>query len=104
MILFSEKNLHTKRLNKKFENRYYRLFKITDTQSKQAYKLELSETFHIHNMFHVKLLKKAQSGTRGLAELSSITVVNEHSEHEEFEVDEVLDSKYFERCLKYLIR
>ena len=68
------------------------------------YKLELPVNFHIHDMFHVRLLKKAQSGMRGLTESSSITVTNEHDEHEEFEVDEVLNSKYFRRHLKYLIR
>ena len=104
MILLSEKNLHTRRLSKKFEDKYYRLFKITDTWGKQVYKLKLPVNFHIHDMFHVRLLKKAQSGTRDLTELSSIMITNEQNEHEEFEVNEVLDSKYFRRHLKYLIR
>ena len=104
MILFNEKNLQTRRSIKKLKDKYYESFKIAAAWGRQIYKLELSFTFHIHDVFHVKLLKKAQHRTRGSAKLSLISVSDQDREHDEFEVKSVLNSKYFRRCLKYLIK
>ena len=104
MILLNEKNLQTRRSIKKLKDKYYESFKIAAAWRRQTYKLKLLLTFHIHDMFYVELLKKAQHRTKGSAESSLISVSDQDEKHDEFEVESVLNLKYFRRCLKYLIK
>jgi hypothetical protein len=56
-ILLNFKNIHTFKSFKKLDHKYYESFEMQDLVEKQAYKLDLSHTFRIHNVFHVSLLK-----------------------------------------------
>ena len=51
------KNLKQKRPNKKLSNKVIDLFIIRNVVGKQAYRLALSSTYRIHNVFHMSLLE-----------------------------------------------
>ena len=57
LILLSIKNLNQKRSNKKMFLKFAKSFKIENKIEKQTYRLTLSSTYHIYNVFHVFLLK-----------------------------------------------
>ena len=44
--------------HKKLAYRYYGPFKVTKRIGEQAYELELPPHLHVHNVFHVSLLKQ----------------------------------------------
>jgi hypothetical protein len=56
-ILLNFKNINIFKSSKKLDHEYYELFEIEEFIEKQAFKLRLSHTFRIHNVFHVSLLK-----------------------------------------------
>ena len=57
LILLSIKNFNQKRSNKKMSFKFVKSFKIENKIEKQAYRLTLSSTYRIHNIFYVFLLK-----------------------------------------------
>ena len=57
LILLSIKNLNQKRPSKKMFFKFAKSFKIENKIEKQTYRLTLSSTYRIHNVFHVSLLK-----------------------------------------------
>ncbi len=54
-MFLNERNIVTARLFKKLDDKMLNSFKITDSVD-FFYKLELSDTMHIHDVFHSKLL------------------------------------------------
>jgi hypothetical protein len=56
-ILLNFKNIHIFKSSKKFDHKYYKSFEIEKLIEKQVYKLRLLNTFRIHNVFYVSLLK-----------------------------------------------
>ena len=57
LILLSIKNLNQKRSSKKMFFKFAGSFKIEDKIKKQTYRLTLSSTYRIYNVFYVFLLK-----------------------------------------------
>ena len=57
-IFLSSKNIKTKRLYKKLDNKKYNLFKIKDL-IRSLYRLKLLSIIRIHDIFHLKLLSLA---------------------------------------------
>ena len=57
LILLSTKNFNQKRSSKKMFFKFMKPFKIENKIGKQTYRLTLSSTYRIHNVFHVSLLK-----------------------------------------------
>ena len=55
-IFLNERNIVTARFFKKIDDNMLDSFKITDSVD-FFYKLKLSDTMHIHNVFHSKLLR-----------------------------------------------
>jgi len=53
MVMLNAKNICTKRPSQKLAPKLYRRFKILEQQAELAYKLELSERWKIHMVFHV---------------------------------------------------
>ena len=60
MIWLNVKNIKIKR-NNKLKHRLFDLFKILDIHKFNVYKLTLFDQWHIHDVFHVFLLKKDNS-------------------------------------------
>jgi len=50
------KNIQTKRLSKKPDQKHYKPFKITKKIGQEAFKLELPEEWVVHNVFNKNLL------------------------------------------------
>ena len=55
-MFLNERNIVTARLFKKLDDKMLNLFKITDSVD-FFYKLKLSDTMHIHDVFHSELLR-----------------------------------------------
>ena len=56
-VWLNSKNLKTK-WNWKLEAKFFGPFRVLHLVEKQAYKIELSKKWKIHNVFHVSLLKQ----------------------------------------------
>jgi len=57
MVMLNAKNIRIKRPCKKLAPKLYRPFKMLEQGGELAYKLELSECWKIHPVFHVSLLE-----------------------------------------------
>ena len=57
LILLLIKNFNQKRSNKKMFFKFTKLFKIKNKIEKQTYRLTLSSTYQIYNVFYIFLLK-----------------------------------------------
>ena len=78
-------------------------FKIIKKVSSHTYKLELPVTMKIHPVFHISLLEPtALDPLPGQTQLPLPAVIVE--DEPEWEVDEIVDSHFFGRTLKYLVR
>jgi len=55
-VWLENKNIHSNQPSKKLDNKRYRPFKILKDISSEAFELELSEGWIIHNMFNEDLL------------------------------------------------
>ena len=61
-MFLSSKNIKTKRLYKKLDDKKYSLFKIKDLV-RSLYRLKLLLTIRIHDIFHFKLLSLATTNS-----------------------------------------
>ncbi len=99
-ILLNFKNIHTSRSSKKFDHKYYESFEMQDLVDKQAYKLSLSHTFRIHNVFHVSLLK---SFKRRFDEvITSFSIMINEKRHDEVKL--ILNNKLYRKRLQYFVK
>ena len=57
LMLLSIKNLKQKRLNKKLSHRFVDSFRMKNKIDEQTYRLTLSNTYSIYNIFHMSFLK-----------------------------------------------
>ena len=57
-VLLSTQNIRMKGTPSKLKRRFAGPFKILQRIGNQAYKLDLPDSWHIHNVFHVSLLKR----------------------------------------------
>ena len=78
-------------------------FKITQKISSHAYKLDLPASMKCHTVFHVSLLEPAASNPlAGQKQPAPPPIICD--DNVEFEVEEILDSKFVRKTLKYLVR
>jgi len=64
MVMLNAKNIRTKRPSKKLAPKLYGPFKILEQREELAYKLELSERWKVHTVFHVSLLGAYRTSIR----------------------------------------
>ena len=64
LIMLNAKNIGTKRHSPKLAHRLYGPFKILKQEGNLAYKLQISDRWKIHPVFHVSLLEPCQTFIR----------------------------------------
>ncbi len=101
-MFLNERNIVTARLFKKLDDKMLDSFKITDSVD-FFYKLKLSDTMHIHNVFHSELLHSVvdDSLSDQKNELSRSIVVNDENE---WEIDDILNFRRYRRRLQYRVK
>ncbi len=99
-ILLNFRNIHIFKSLKNLDHKYYESFKIEKFIEKQVYKLRLSHTFRIHNVFHVSLLKSYKERFDDVITSSSI-MINEEK-HDEIKL--ILNNKLYRKRLQYFVK
>ena len=90
MIYLATKNIITKKLNKKLDYKYLKLYKVTKKISENNYQLNLPPKVRIYPIFHISLLKNAIN-----VKLISIGRNNVKVNEKEYEIKKVLDTRNY---------
>ena len=91
MVLLSTKNLKFKSIPVKLQKRFVGPFEIVEKIGTQSYKVQLPDTWSIHNVFHVSLLKRWKT---------SVFQSEEAAPQEELDVEDH-GTKEVERILRW---
>ena len=105
LVMLNARNIRQKRPSKKLADRLLGPFKILQIvgNHKQAYKLELPETWRIHPVFHVSLLERYHRRPGTTVEPTAVEVDSDGDEH--WEVEAILaDRKSISKGTEYLVR
>ncbi len=101
-MFLNERNIVIARLFKKLDDKMLDSFKITDSVD-FFYKLKLSDTMRIHDVFHSELLRSVVDdslfGQKN--ELSKSIVVNDE---DEWKIDDILNFRRYQRRLQYRVK
>jgi hypothetical protein len=96
-------NIRNDRPSTKLSPHRYGPFRISQKVSSHSYRLQLPQTWRIHPVFHVQLLRLARSDPiLGRRPDPSPPEVIEGDE--EYEVNKILNSRYVRNRLEYLVR
>ena len=96
-------NIRNDRPSTKLTPRRYGPFRITQKVSSHSYRLQLPQTWRIHPVFHVQLLRLAQPDPIvGRQPNPPPPEVIEGDE--EYELDQIINSRYVRDRLEYLVR
>ena len=96
-IFLNERNIVTARLFKKLNDKMLNSFNMLDSVD-FSYRLKLSETMHIHNVFHSKLLHLIIDDflSDQKNKSSELIVINDENE---WKIDDILNSWWYWRWL-----
>ena len=100
MVWLLNKNISTKRPNKKLDHRRFGPFLVTRNYNNTSYQLKLPETMRIHPVFHASLLERVNKHTRS-SFVPTPVIINSF---QEFAVEEILDVRTRRKQTQYLIR
>ena len=95
------RNIKTKRSSNKLNHTKLESFRVLRAKESINYKLNLSASMRVHSVFHICLLKSADSNTFIQTESSEI---DSESQIIEYEVEDILNQQKVENQLKYLIK
>ncbi len=101
-MFLNEQNIVTARSFKKLNDKMLNSFQITESVD-SFYKLKLSETMRIHNVFHSELLHSVVDDSlfdQKNESSKSIVINNEN----EWEIDDILNSQCYRRWLQYWVK
>ncbi len=101
-MFLNERNIITARSFKKLNDKMLDSFQITESVD-SFYKLKLSETMHIHDVFHSKLLRSVvdDSLPDQKNESSRSIVINDE---DEWKIDDILNFWCYRRRLQYRVK
>ncbi len=101
-MFLNERNIITARSFKKLNDKMLDSFQITESVD-SFYKLKLSETMRIHDVFHLELLRSvvddSLSGQKN--EPSKSIVINDE---DEWKIDDILNFRRYKRWLQYRVK
>ncbi len=101
-MFLNKQNIITARFFKKLNDKMLNLFQIIDSVD-SFYKLKLSKTMHIHNVFHSELLRSVinDSLSDQKNEFSKSIVINDE---DEWKINDILNSWCYRRWLQYRVK
>jgi len=101
-MFLNKQNIITARLFKKLNDKMLNSFQIIDFID-SFYKLKLSETMHIHDVFHLKLLRLIINDflSDQKNESSRSIVINDE---DEWKINDILNSWWYQRRLQYQVK
>ncbi len=101
-MFLNEQNIITARSFKKLNDKMLNSFQITESVD-SFYKLKLSETMHIHDVFYSELLRSVinDSLSDQKNESSKSIVINDE---DEWKIDDILNSWRYQRRLQYRVK
>ncbi len=101
-MFLNERNIVTARLFKKLNDKMLDSFKTTDFID-FFYKLKLSDTMHIHDVFHSELLRSVVNDSLSdqKNESSKSIVINDENE---WKINDILNSRWYRRRLQYRVK
>ncbi len=101
-MFLNERNIITARSFKKLNDKMLDSFQITESVD-SFYKLKLSETMHIHDVFHSELLRSIvdDSLSDQKNESSRSIVINDE---DEWKIDDILNFRRYRRRLQYRVK
>ncbi len=101
-MFLNERNIVSARSFKKLDDKMLNLFINLDLVD-SSYKLKLSETMHVHDVFHSDLLHLAVNyflSDQKNESLESIMINDE----DEWKIDDILNSRWYQRRLQYKVK
>ncbi len=101
-MFLNERNIITARSFKKLNDKMLNSFQITESVD-SFYKLKLSETMHIHDVFHSKLLRSVVNDSLPSQknESSRSIVINDE---DEWKINDILNFRRYRRRLQYRVK
>ncbi len=101
-MFLNERNIITARSFKKLNDKMLDSFQITESVD-SFYKLKLSETMRIHDVFHSELLRSVvdDSLSSQKNEFSKSIVINDE---DEWKIDDILNFQHYRRRLQYQVK
>ncbi len=101
-MFLNERNIVTARLFKKLDDKMLDSFKITDSVD-FFYKLKLSDTMCIHDVFHSELLRSVVDDSLSDQKNESLRSIVINDENE-WKIDDILNSWWYQRRLQYRVK
>ena len=99
MVYLAIKNITIKRLNKKLDHKYLKLYKVIKTILKNNYQLNLPLKVRIHLIFYISLLKNATN-----VELINTKRNNVKINEQKYEAKKVFNTRNYQRKIEYLVK
>ncbi len=101
-MFLNERNIITAKLFKKLDDKMLDSFKVTDSVD-FFYKLKLSDTMHIHDVFHSELLRSVVNDSLSdqKNKFSRSIVINDENE---WKIDNILNFQRYQRRLQYRVK
>ena len=100
MVYLNSKNITLTQLSKKLNFKFYGLYKVDVLVDKQAYRLKLPPSMKIHNVFHIFLLELDRGWDS--IKMAPLPVIVDNNK--KYEMEKILDSKYYYGKLQYLVK
>ena len=99
MIYLATKNITIKKLNKKLDYKYLKLYKVIKKISKNNYQLDLPLKVRIYPIFYISLLEDAIN-----VKLINTGRNNVKVNEKEYKVEKVFDIRNYQKKVEYLVK
>ena len=103
LVMLLIKNLQLKKSSWNLSHKFIRPFRVKDLVEKQTYRLFLSDTYWIHNVFHVFYLKLYQCCWEDES-ISSLQLLKLINNKEEYEIEKILNKWKHKKKIWYKIK